>query len=656
MDCTGERLWFIIGIASYGSKKEFFQLILLQVKELAKSFGVDEIFTGVNFIIEPGEKLGLVGPNGAGKTTLFRCITGEEQPDSGEIIIADKINLGYLEQMPDYPEGTTLMDVVMEVFADLLNLREQLRELEYRMGETHEDKLERVMESYAKLTEEYERSGGFSCEAMARRVTSGLGFSEKDLKRTVAEFSGGEKTRASLARLLTREPDLLLLDEPTNHLDLEAVEWLESYLKGYKGSVLLISHDRYFLDEVTNKTLELSFGHLAQYPGNYSTFQRLKEEQETALARAYEKQQKEIKATEEYISKYRAGIKSKQARGRQSQLNRLERLQGPKSGPTLNLSSDGQVASSGNMVTEGLNLSVSYGEKTLFKGIDLQINRGEKVALVGANGVGKSTLLKLLIGLKHTDQGSIRLGSRVKIGYYDQEHADLNPENRVIDELMYHFALPDYEARDYLGAVLFRGDDVFKRVGDLSGGEKGRLSFLKLILSKPNFLVLDEPTNHLDIASKQVIEDYLQDFSGTILMVSHDRYFMDRIVNRVVELNQGRLNNFAGDYSYYKEKKAEPPKNSPQPKVVVDAAPKQTGEERPKINKAKTREQISRLELEIEGKEARLNYLTELLADSTTYQDEDKARELVNEYKQLELAIPEAYAEWERLSDLLAAN
>jgi ATP-binding cassette, subfamily F, member 3 len=276
--------------------------------------------------------------------------------------------------------------------------------------------------------------------------------------------------------------------------------------------------------------------------------------------------------------------------------------------------------------------------------------------LVGANGVGKSTLLKLLIGLKQTDQGSIRLGSRVKIGYYDQEHAALNPENRVIDELMYHFALPDYEARDYLGAVLFRGDDVFKRVGDLSGGEKGRLSFLKLILSKPNFLVLDEPTNHLDIASKQVIEDYLQDFSGTILMVSHDRYFMDRIVNRVVELNQGRLNNFAGDYSYYKEKKAETPKNSPQPKVVADAAPKQSGDQRPRINKAKTREQISRLEQEIEGKEARLNYLTELLADSTTYQDEDKARALLNEYKQLEQAIPEAYSEWERLSDLLAAN
>ncbi len=627
----------------------------MQVKDLAKSYGADEIFSGVNFRVEAGEKLGLVGSNGAGKTTLLRCITGEEAADRGEVVIANRTGLGYLQQMPTYPAGTTLMDVVMEVFSDLLQLRKQLRALEYRMEDTPQAELQSTMDTYAQLTEEYERSGGFGCEAMARRVTCGLGFSEQDLTRPVSGFSGGEKTRACLARLLTREPDILLLDEPTNHLDLTAVEWLEGYLKSYKGSLLVISHDRYFLDQVTNKTLELAHARLAQYPGNYSTFLKLKQEQETAQARAFQKQQQEIKTTEEYINKYRAGIKSKQARGRQSKLNRLERLAAPPDDPALRLTAKGRVESSGNLVAEVLDLKVGFANRVLFEGLNLQINRGEKVALVGPNGAGKSTLLKLLIGRRQSDEGSVRLGSRVKLGYYDQEQADLNPDFRVIDELMYHFALPEYTARDYLGAALFRSDDVFKRVGDLSGGEKGRLSFLKLVLSTANFLVLDEPTNHLDIAAKQVIEEYLRDFTGTVLLVSHDRYFMDRVVNRVVELDGGRLSNFIGNYSAYKEKKAEAAKDSQQPKEAAKT-PAPDGRSRPRINRARTREQIARLEQEIEAKEARLHYLSEMLAAAATYQDEQQARELVNEYKQLEQSIPGAYAEWERLSDLLAVD
>lgn len=638
--------------------KGVLSLLLLQVKGLGKSFGVKDVFHNVSFHVEAGEKYGLVGPNGAGKTTLMRCLTGEERADCGDITSADGLKSGYLEQMADYPAGTTLFDAVIQVFADLIELRQTLRDLETRMGQASPEKLEQVMASYAASTERYERSGGFSCESTVRKICAGLGFSEQDLGREVNSFSGGEKTRAGLARLLAGEPDLLLLDEPTNHLDLDAVEWLEAYLRSYNGAVLVIAHDRYFLDQVTTRTLELENGKLEQFSGNYSRYLTLKAEQVAALTKAYEKQQKQIQATEEYINKYRAGIKAKQARGRQSQLDRLEKIEGLNTSSTLNLNDRlREIQPSGNLVLEVKEISFGFAGRKLLDGVGFQISKGEKVALIGRNGVGKSTLLKLITGEHHLQGGTVRLGSRVRPGYYDQEHAGLDRKLRVIDELTVNFSMGEAEARDALGAFLFRGDDVFKPVKDLSGGEKGRLSFLKLFLSCPNFLILDEPTNHLDIASRSIIEAYLRDFPGTILTVSHDRYFLDKVVGRTLELRDTRLVNYLGNYTYYREKKlqgmGEQTENGRGP---LRNAELRTETAKPKINKAKTREQIARLEAEIETMEERLGLLSGLLADSLTYQNEEQARELVNEYKLLEQRIPEQYAEWERLTDLLAGS
>ena len=540
------------------------------------------------------------------------------------------------------------------MFADVFLLRDKMHLLEHGMGNAQENELACIMEDYAKATDEYERAGGFSCETNVRRITSGLGFSDEDLGREVNSFSGGEKTRASLARLLVKEPDILLLDEPTNHLDLEAVEWLEAYLKDYTGAVLLISHDRYFLDQVADKMLEMEHCKLEQYPGNYSRYLVLKEERLFARTRAFDKQQKEIETTEEYINKYRAGIKSKQARGRQSQLNRLERLSSPESSVKLNLQGVGrQVAASGNVVLEVKDLSFGFAEKRLLDHVSLSIHQGEKTALIGGNGVGKSTLLKIITEEITLFEGEAKIGSRVKIGYYDQEHASLDKNKRVIDELMYNFGMPEGEARDYLGAFLFREDDVFKYVRDLSGGERGRVAFLKLFLTNPNFLILDEPTNHLSIASKDIIESYLQDFSGTVLMVSHDRYFIDKVADRTLDLAKGTITSYLGNYSYYKEKKSELLRKQQEKASQPKPLQKEKEVQKPKINKAKTRERILSLENEIEDQEVRLKGLAELLAEPVTYQDEEKAKQLLFEYKALEEKIPKTYEEWEALNELL---
>ncbi len=628
-------------------------MIALQVKDLSKSFGAEEIFKDVSFVLEAGEKAGLVGPNGAGKTTLLRCLTGEETPDAGEVTAAGE--MGYLEQIPQFPPGTTLFEAVLEVFADLMALRAQLRQLEQAMGEAPEQ-LDRTMQAYAAITEQYERSGGFSCENMVRRITAGLGLQEADLAREINSFSGGEKTRAGLARLLAREPEILLLDEPTNHLDLVGIEWLEGYLKGYRGTVLLISHDRYFLDQVTGKTLELDHGSLERYAGSYSRYLVLKAEKEAAQAKAYEKQQKEIRATEEYINRYRAGIKAKQARGRQSQLNRLERIAAPQTSGVIHLRG-GAVAESGNLVLEVSGLSFGFAGKQLLDQVSFQLRQGEKVAVVGRNGVGKSTLLKLIRGELAPQAGQVRLGSRVQPGYYDQEHAGLDSRVRVIDELTANFGMGEAEARDYLGAFLFQGDDVFKPVRDLSGGEKGRLSFLKLFLARPNFLLLDEPTNHLDIVSRSIIEEYLREFPGAILTVSHDRYFLDKVTGRTLELDQAALHNYLGNYTYYRERVKAGELQELSESQVKDRPSQAAGakvQDKPKLNKAKTRAQIASLEQNIEAMEARLGELSGLLADPVTYQDEAEAKNLVQEYKLLEEQIPDTYAEWERLTDLLA--
>ena len=633
-------------------------MIILQGKHLKKSYITNLIFENLDFNVQEGEKVGLVGPNGTGKSTLFRCITGEESFDEGQLSMSARHTMGYMEQMPDFAPGFTLLDSVMEMFNDIFAMRDQLRHLEQAMGQVEGDKLERLLEEYSNLTHQYEDLGGFSCESRAKGIIKGLGFGDEDFNREIACFSGGEKTRASLARLLVREPDLLLLDEPTNHLDLEALDWLETYLRNYKGAVLVISHDRYFLDQVTTRTLELNHHALKSYAGNYSRYVDLKAEQEMAQMRAYEKQQAEIARTEEYIRKYRAGIKSKQARGREKQLSRVERLDAVQGNKSMMLHMH-DVSGTGEMVLEIRDLAMAYPDKVLFSDFNDTLYKGEKIGLIGGNGVGKSTILKIIMGQLEPANGTVRLGSRVKVSYYDQEHRQLNPENKIINEIVYQYDVTLNEARDLLAQVLFFGEDVEKRIGDLSGGEKARVALLKIILEEPNLLIMDEPTNHLDIASKEIVEQFLDEFPGTVFMVSHDRYLLDAVCTRTIVLEDQKFTSYLGNFSYYKQKRAELERIAREKQEELEEkAKKQTKQQnrtpdQPKINKSKVRKEIEQLEEQIQLSEARSEELSALLADGATYQDEEKSRVLVAEYKELEEQIPQMYEKWEELQMLL---
>lgn len=634
-------------------------MIILQGKNLTKLYITTLIFEHVDFALQEGEKVGLVGPNGAGKSTLFRCITGEEVFDEGQLSMSARHTMGYMEQMPEFAPGFTLLDAVLEMFQDLFTMRDQLRQLEFAMGEVEGEPLERLLEQYSQLTHQYEDLGGFSCESRAKGIIKGLGFTEADFGREIALFSGGEKTRASLARLLVREPDLLLLDEPTNHLDLEALDWLETYLRNYKGAVLVISHDRYFLDQVTTRTLELNHHTLKSYNGNYSRFIILKTEEELAQMRAYEKQQAEIARTEEYIRKYKAGIKSKQARGREKQLSRVERLEPVQSNKSMLLNMQ-DVSGSGEVVLEIRDLAMGYPDKVLFHNFNDTIYNGEKVGLIGGNGVGKSTILKIIMGQLEPTAGTVRLGSRVKVAYYDQEHRQLNPQNKIIDEIVYQYDVTLREARDLLAQVLFFDEDVEKKIADLSGGEKARVAMLKIILDEPNLLIMDEPTNHLDIDAKEIVEQFLDEFPGTVFMVSHDRYLLDAICTRTIVLENQKFTAYLGNYSYYRQKRTELERIAREKQEELEEQHKQrskpnkaTSGEKNKINKSKVKKEIAEIEEEIQRSESRSVDLSGILADGTTYQDEEKSRQYVAEYKQLEEAIPQLYEKWEALQLLL---
>ena len=629
-------------------------MIILQGKNLTKYYVTDLVFKNVDFYIQENEKVALVGPNGAGKSTLFRCIVGEESFDDGQLMQSQKHTLGYLEQMPDFGEKVTLLDAVLEMFNDIFAMRDDLRKLEELMGEAQDEKLEKLLEDYANLTHKYEDLGGFSAESKTKGIIKGLGFSDEDFNRAVYNFSGGEKTRVSLARLLVREPDLLLLDEPTNHLDLEALEWLETFLRNYKGAVFIISHDRYFLDQVVTKVLEMNHHSLKSYSGNYSRYLVLKAEQELAQMRAYEKQQEEIARTEEYIRRYKAGIKSKQARGREKQLSRVERLENVGFNKTININLN-HAEQSGDIVLRVKDLAMSYGERVLFKDVNFTIYQGEKIGLIGGNGVGKSTLLKIILGQITPSFGTVEPGARVKISYFDQEHRGLNLQNSVLDEIFYNYDVNLNQARDWLARVLFIGEDVYKTIGDLSGGERARIALLKIIMDEPNFLIMDEPTNHLDIDSKNIVENLLNDFPGTVLVVSHDRYLLDSVCERIFELENGTITDYLGNYSYCREKKAQLERIKREKEEEALKAPKKKVQEKaaPKINKAKVRKEISQMEELIAQKEERLQELSQALSEASSYQDEALGKALVNEYQALEKEIPELYQQWEDLSLLL---
>ena len=526
----------------------------IRIEKLGKSFGIREIFSNVSFTIRQGERLALVGPNGAGKSTLMKCILGIEEHDEGIIVKDSSITIGYLQQDVNLGDAS-LEEEIQTAWADVQHLESQLEALTTELE--NRDATEQDLRRLSYLQERLEWLGGYDYEKQSQRIAYGLGFSDEDLKKKASEFSGGQKTRINLAKALVRRPDFLFLDEPTNHLDMPMLEWLEGYLKSYKGGIVIISHDRYFLDQVATEVVELSHHKVHTYKGNYSQFLKQREQQRVAYQRVYEKQQEHIRKTEEYIDKYRAGIKSKMARGRQSQLDRLERLEAPDQDrefaftfPKAEMSADRVL-----MVED---VSIGYDiEHPVATHITTILRRGDVVGLIGANGAGKSTFVKTIMGEINTLDGSITTGNRVQTGYFSQEHEELHPSWSVLQEIMAPYDMSEESARSVLGAFQFRGDDVFKLIGDLSGGERARIALLQLFLEGRNFLILDEPTNHLDIPTRETVEQALQQFEGTLLIISHDRYLLDAVAKRIVVLDNGGIEEFHGNYSYYKEKMLE---------------------------------------------------------------------------------------------------
>lgn len=525
----------------------------IRVTDLSKAFGSETVFEKITFTLNEGERLGLVGRNGAGKSTLLRCLIGEEEADGGSITVTDQATVGYLRQQIDFG-AATIREEIHAAWADVHTLQAELDEVRRRLTRTPHDEL--LLARYAKLEERFERLGGYEYEAMTRRILHGLGFSEADWDRPATEFSGGQKTRVNLARALVRRPDFLILDEPTNHLDIAMTEWLEDYLRSYRGGILLVSHDRYFLDALTTGILDLSQGHLTQYRGNYTEFTEKKAARMAAARKAYEQQQEEIAATEEYIRRYKAGIKAKQARGRQSRLSRMERLQKPVTETTLAFHFRPATGTAERVIT-AKELSAKYGEREVFRDVSLLIRQGDTVGIIGPNGIGKSTLLHILAGEAAPAAGTVQIGNRVRLGYYSQEHIRLHNERTVLVEVMYEYGCGEDEARQILGGFLFRGDDVYREVGRLSGGERARLALLLLLLEEPNVLILDEPTNHLDIATREMMEDALLAFGGTYVVVSHDRYLLDRLATRILSFEDGTVREYLGNYSYWKTKRQE---------------------------------------------------------------------------------------------------
>ena len=665
---------------------------------LAKSFGVKEIFHDVTFEVRRGERAGLVGANGAGKTTLMRCLLGEEEADAGSVQLDDGAAIGYVEQQAAFGEGT-LYEEFRRAFADVIDLGEKKRALEKEIAAASS---EEKLALYGRVVDEFERLGGYSFESRIRRVAFGLGFTAEDFEKDVHHFSGGQRTRICLAKALLREPDFLFLDEPTNHLDIKMIEWLEGFLSEYAGGVIIISHDRFFLDRVATHILDLSGGTVTAYAGNYSYFQKVHAERQKSLLAAYEKQQEHIKRTEEYIRRYRAGIKAKQARGRESQLRRMERIVLPAEKASFSYFAFHPPAECADRVAELEDVTFAFGSHVVFSHLSLLVRKGDGIAIVGPNGAGKTTLLRVLLGELAAQTGRVKIGSRVKIGYFSQQHEGLNPENTLVGELNCDFGIAEDEARKYLGAFLFHGDEVFRRIGDLSGGEQARLAFLKLMLTGANFLVLDEPTNHLDIPAREAVEEALMAFPGTFVVVSHDRYFLDKVANTTAELAAGSLREYEGNYSYYRMKKEIEEKEAAEAAeeraggakkaakksaasamrraagVASDVSPTQAdtaagaarGADASKaaeesaaarkeqeqrrlasLSDAKRTEMLARAEAEIAMAEAELKGLEFEMNRPEVQGDPEKSAEIAELYAAKEQEIEERYARWEALTD-----
>lgn len=624
-------------------------MAVLKISGLSKSFGIKTVFENVSFEVRSGERIGLVGANGAGKTTLLKCIMGAEEADKGSVKASDGAIIGYLRQDFNYTSHT-IREEMEDAWKDVLYYKDRMETLARKLESSKSD--EKLVEAYGRAEARFEFLGGYDYESTTRKILTGLGFSDDDWDRDIHSFSGGQKVRINLAAAFVRHPDFLLLDEPTNHLDMGMLEWLEEYLRSYKGGILMISHDRYFLDGAATGIIDLENHHIRSFRGGYTRYMETKENQDRAYEKAYEKQQEHIKETEEYIRRYKAGIKAKQARGRQSQLNRLVRLEKPVHQASLRFHFD-PPQECADKVLDVLRVEGSYGSHILFKDLTIHIKKGETVGLIGPNGAGKTTILKMITGEKKPDTGFIQLGNNVKMGYYSQEQERLHPKLTVLDEVRDTFNFGEKEARNILGMFLFRGDDVFKTVGMLSGGEKARLSLLCLFLEKPNFLILDEPTNHLDIPTREIMEDAIEAFGGTCLVVSHDRYFLDKVADRILELDHGKLTEYLGNYSYYKEKKQDLEAFEKDRNGKEEEEEKEK-EEKPRENEHQVKTEVSAADVSklshVEMEIGRLEATMKMYTVQMSMNPENYA-ELADEYEEAKKKLDKLYAKWDELAE-----
>lgn len=639
--------------------------MILACRDVGKAYGIDTILEKVTFTIEDKEKAAIVGVNGAGKTTLFKILTGEISNDGGEIFIKKSIEMGYLKQNAVIEGDRTIYEEALTVFEPIIKAEETLRDMEHEMADLSGDELEKHMREYSLLQHSFEERDGYSYKSRTKGVLKGLGFCEEDFEKPLYQLSGGQKTRVHLGKLLLAKPDLLLLDEPTNHLDIESISWLEDYLKGYQGAVLIISHDRYFMDKIVTKTIEIENKKSHVYEGNYTFYARQKAVNREIQLKQYTQQQKEIKHQEEVIKTLRSFNREKsikRAESREKMLDKIERVDKPDGLPDkMRLTLTPRIIS-GNDVLYAENLSKSFPDKKLFEGVNLDIKREDKVAIIGPNGIGKSTLFKMLLGTAESDAGYMRLGTNVNIGYYDQEQQNFDERKTVFQEISDTYpTLTSGEIRNVLASFVFEGDDVFKPISALSGGEKGRLMLAKIMLGKSNLLMLDEPTNHLDMFSKEILEDAINRYEGTVIYISHDRYFINRTAQKVLELSPNGVTQYLGNYDYYMEKKTTKEREEQlfgavQQGAAADISASATKQDwqSQKEQQAKERRQknrILKIEKEIEDTESLISDLDEKLSSNEVATDAVMAQELFEKKTAFEERLEELLIEWEEAQE-----
>ena len=638
-------------------------MIILSCNNLTKSFGVESILENISFTVNEGDKIGVIGVNGTGKTTLFKIISGIYGYDSGEIYTSKDCEIGYLEQNTNFYSDNTIFTEVLEVFSDLIKMEEDLRKMECEISdkssETNSPDLQKLMDNYSHKLELFQNSNGYGYKSEAKGVLKGLGFNDDELEKPIKILSGGEKTRVLLAKLLLKKPTLLLLDEPTNHLDSDALEWLELFLKQYKGTVILISHDRYFLDQSVNRIFEIHNKKLKAYNGNYSYYVEKSAIDKEIERKTYEDQQKEIKKQEESIERLKAYGREKhlkRARSKEKALSKIEVLDKPDGERKRAKIKFIPAVESGNDVLAVRDVEMSFPAKVLFKDLNLDIYRGEKVALIGPNGAGKSTLFKIIMNELDPIQGEVKFGTNVNTAYFHQEQKTLNLDNTVIDEIWdANPHLTQTEVRNMLGAFLFENEDVFKRISSLSGGERARVAILKLILSQSNFLLLDEPTNHLDIDSKEVLEEALVNYTGTIFTISHDRYFLNKVVDKILVLDENGVTEYLGNYDYYIEKKRQlsemNKEENTETKTKTQLKEEKRKEKEQREIERRSKNKIKKLEDDIEQTEKKIAGLDMMLCQEEIYSNPEKSKEVNLEKSELENKLSSLYEKWEQIME-----